>query len=126
MKKFMAIVFAAAAMLVVGCASVKGSAGEANPALSKYVGEWDIDNIQTGGKASKFSLFIIKENGEISGAVDNTGYTAFVGQVNEDGTFTADMFQLGGTIQGSIDENGVMTGFADCRGAHSTLSGVKK
>jgi len=121
----MAIVFAAASLLIVGCASTKGAV-DSNPALAKYVGEWDIDNIQTGGKASKFSLFIIKESGEISGAVDNTGYTAFVGQVNEDGSFTADMFQLGGTIQGNIDENGFMTGFADCRGAHSTLSGVKK
>lgn len=79
--------------------------GESEPSVggvARFAGEYDL---YSEAKDMYCEEFVIDEDGTVHGVVESSGLTAFTGTVSEDGTITAEVTRLGGTMTGTITED---------------------
>ena len=88
-----------------------------------YAGEYDLTFKTQEGDESPVDTFEIDEEGNVTGAVEDSGMTTFEGKIDENGHFECELPRLGGTMVGDIDENGHLTCNMDARGRKSTMEG---
>lgn len=93
--------------------------------VSPYAGEYDIVLTNPEGDTIYLQEFIVNDDGTLIGVGDASGMSNFEGVVNEDGTFTGEFTRLGGTLQGTIDADGNVTGTGEIRGRNYTFEGPK-
>lgn len=103
--------------------SADASAGTSAEGEFIYEGEYYVVSVNMDGEEMIFESFIVESDGKLTGAVDASGLTSFEGKVNPDGTFTAELLRLGGTMTGTIDENLHVEGKSETRGRTATFSG---
>ena len=88
-----------------------------------FAGEYDVVNVNMEGMESYFEEFIIEEDWTVHGAVEGSGLTGFEGTVDGYGVITAEFKRLGGTMSGTVDLDGNVSGNSEVRGRTSTFSG---
>ena len=93
--------------------------------VADFAGEYDVINVNADGQESYFEEFIIEEDGTVHGAVEGSGLTGFEGTVDIDGNITCELPRLGGTLTGTVDTNGNVSGTSEVRGRTSTWSGTR-
>ena len=93
--------------------------------MADFAGEYDVINVNADGQESYFEEFVIEEDGTVHGAVEGSGMTGFEGTVDIDGNITCELPRLGGTLTGTVDTNGNVSGTSEVRGRTSTWSGTR-
>lgn len=96
-----------------------------NAGSNPFAGEYEFVITTPEGDETIAEEFIVDPDGKLHGVGDASGMTSFEGTVNEDGTFTGEFTRLGGTMQGTIDADGNITGTGEIRGRNYTYAGSK-
>lgn len=110
-----------AALGITGTYEAEG--GKAEPSVggvARFAGEYDLYSEE---KDMYCEEFVIDEDGTVHGVVESSGLTAFVGTVSEDGTITAEVTRLGGTMTGKITEDLQVTIHFEVRGSTTDFTG---
>lgn len=113
------VLIAATAIAIVGCASTKGASKDgASPLGGGYDVKQTVLVGQNGdlsikGQSSDLMMFTVDGDGTLSGAMEDSGWTVFLGAVGADGSFTAEFYKIGGTMTGTIGADGSVKGTYD-------------
>jgi hypothetical protein len=121
MKKQSMVLLVVLATLLLACIT-----SAAAQEISPYAGEYDCVSVNMQGEEVPYYEFIVDEDGFLHGMADESGMTAFEGQVAEDGKFTAVFARLGGEMSGTIDTDGNVQGTSSTRERTATFTGTKK
>ena len=97
-----------------------GGEGGSAAGVARFAGEYDLYSEE---KDMYCEEFIIDEDGTVHGVVEGSGMTAFEGTVTEDGTITAEVTRLGGTMTGTITDDLQVTVHFEVRGSTSDFVG---
>ncbi len=97
-----------------------GGEGGSATGVARFAGEYDLYSEE---KDMYCEEFIIDEDGTVHGVVEGSGMTAFEGTVTEDGTITAEVTRLGGTMTGTITDDLQVTVHFEVRGSTSDFVG---
>ena len=93
--------------------------------VADFAGEYDVICKTQDGEEFYFEEFIIEEDGTVHGAVEGSGLTGFEGTVDIDGNITCEQPRLGGTMTGTVDTNGNVSGTSETRGRVATFYGTR-
>jgi len=96
--------------------------------VSKFAGEYIITEHFEDGTVRVMDYFLVQDNGKIIGEVDDSGWSGFIGKINEeDGSFECYMTTsaIPGGFYCVIDDEGNITGTDDINGVPATITGVK-
>ena len=93
--------------------------------VADFAGEYEVICKTQDGEEFYFEEFIIEEDGTVHGAVEGSGLTGFEGTVDIDGNITCEQPRLGGTMTGTVDTNGNVSGTSETRGRVATFYGTR-
>lgn len=100
---------------------VGGTEGTAaSGGVERFAGEYDL---YCEEKDMYCEEFVIDADGTVHGVVESSGLTSFTGTVSEDGTITAEVTRLGGTMEGTITDDLQVQVHFEVRGSTSDFVG---
>lgn len=88
-----------------------------------FAGEYEVICTNPEGEEIYFEEFIIENDGTIHGVGDASGMSTLEGSIDEEGNYHCDYVRLGGTMDGTIDADGNLTGVGEIRGRNYTYVG---
>lgn len=97
-----------------------GAGSSAAGGVERFAGEYDL---YCEEKDMYCEEFVIEPDGTIHGVVESSGLTSFEGTVGEDGTITAEVTRLGGTMTGTISDDLQVNVHFEVRGSVSDFAG---